>query len=83
MLSNFTLNVMDTFNILYLWIILTKGDNNIFKLISSVVIISILITVTDHLGLNFIITYIMDVIIIKIIYKKNFKTTPFILIIMT
>lgn len=73
MLSNFTLNVMDTFNILYLWIILTKRENNIFKLISSVVIISILITVTDHLGLNFIITYIMDIIIIKIIYKKNFK----------
>ena len=77
MLSDFTLNVMDTFNILYLWIILTKRENNIFKLISSVVIISILITVTDHLGLNFIITYIMDVIIIKIIYKRNFKNIIF------
>lgn len=77
MLSDFTLNIMDTFNIVYLWIILTKRENNIFKLISSVVIISILITVTDQLGLNFIATYIMDIIIIKIIYKRNFNNIIF------
>jgi Signal transduction histidine kinase regulating citrate/malate metabolism len=77
MLSDFTLNIMDTFNIVYLWIILTKRENNIFKLISSVVIISILITVTDQLGLNFIVTYMIDIIIIKIIYKRNFKNIIF------
>ena len=77
MLTDFTLNIMDTFNIVYLWIVLTKRENNLFKLISSVVIISILITVIDQLGLNFIVTYVMDIIIIKIIYRRNFNNIIF------
>jgi len=77
MLSDFTLNIMDTFNIVYLWILLTKRDNNIFKLISSIFIISILVTVNDQLGLNYIATYIMDIVVIKSIYKRDFTKIIF------
>ena len=70
MLIDFIINVMDTFIIMYLWISLTKKNNNIFKLLSSVIILSILVTFIEKLGLNFIITYIVDIIVIKIIYKK-------------
>ena len=77
MLVNFILNIMDTFNIIYLWTTLTKKDNNIFKLMSSILIISTLVTITEQLGLNFIILYIIEIIIIKIIYKKDLKNIIF------
>ncbi len=77
MLNDFMLSIMDTFSVIYLWIILTKKEKHIFSLLASVIIISILVTVTDHLGLNFIFTYIIDIIVIKVIYKKNFKNIIF------
>jgi two-component system sensor histidine kinase AgrC len=77
MLNSFIINSLDTFNIIYLWAALNKKNNNIFKLMSSILIISTLITITDQLGLNFIFVYIIDIIIIKIIYKKDFKNVIF------
>ncbi|SFD02818.1 GHKL domain-containing protein [Clostridium uliginosum] len=73
MLNNFIINSLDMVNIIYLWTTLTKKDNNIFKLLSSVLITSVLITFVEHFGLNFIIIYIIDIIIIKIIYKRALK----------
>ena len=60
MLNDFIINSMDIFNIIYLWTILTKKNNNIFKLLSSVFITSILITFIEQLGLNFIVIYIIN-----------------------
>lgn len=77
MLINFVLNIMDTFNIVYLWANLTKRDNNFLKLISSVVIISIILTITNEVDLNFIIIYIIEIIIIKCIYRRDFKNVIF------
>lgn len=77
MLADFILNSFDTFNIIYLWITLTKRENNVLKLLSSVILISILITIIDQLGLPFMITYIIDIIIIKVIYIKNLKSIVF------
>ena len=73
MLNRFIINSLDTVNIIYLWVVLTKKNNNIFKLFSSILITSILITIIEQLGLNFIVAYIIDIIIIKIVYKKRFK----------
>jgi len=73
MLSHFIINSIYTLNIIYLWVILIKKNNNIFKLLSSVLTFSILVTVNERLGLNFIITYIVGIIIIKIIYKSSLK----------
>ncbi len=75
MLIDFIINVIDTFIIMYLWAILTKKNNNIFKFLSSVIILSILVTFTEKLGLNFIITYTVDIIVIKVIYKSSLKET--------
>ena len=75
MISDFIINVIDTFIIMYLWVILTRKNNNIFKMLSSVIILSILVTFTEKLGLNFIITYTIDIIVIKIIYKSSLKET--------
>ena len=78
MLINFALNLMDTFNIVYLWISLTRREsNNFLKLISSVIIISSLIAITNELGAQFFIVYIIDIVVIKIIYKKDFKNVLF------
>lgn len=78
MLNNFIINGIDTFNIIYLWTALTKKNNNIFKLWSSILIISILTTIIEELlGLSFIVTYIMTIITIKIIYKKDLKNIIF------
>ncbi|MDU1005634.1 GHKL domain-containing protein [Clostridium butyricum] len=73
MLSDFIINSIDSFNIIYLWVILTKKNNNIFKLLSSVLIFSVLVTAIEQLGLNFIITYIAGIMTIKIIYKGYLK----------
>ncbi len=77
MLINFMLNVMDTFNIVYLWMNLAKRERNFLKLISSVIIISSLITATQQLELHFISVYIVDIIAIMIIYKSDFKNVIF------
>ncbi|MBW9171758.1 sensor histidine kinase [Clostridium estertheticum] len=72
MLNEFILNSLDTFNIIYLWTSIIK-KNNKYELFYSVLTISILITISDNLGLNFVVTYIMAIVAIKIIYKMAFK----------
>ncbi len=73
MLSSAIINGMNTFNIIYLWVTLTKKNNNILKLALSVLIASIFVTGIEVLQLNFIITYITIILIIKIIYKIDLK----------
>jgi len=73
MLSSAIINGMNTFNIIYLWTTLTKKNNNIFKLVLSVLIASILGTGIEVLQLNFIITYITIITIIKVVYKIDLK----------
>lgn len=70
MLNSLIINSLDTFNIVYLWTIITKNNNNIFKLVPSVFILSILTTTIEHMELHFLIIYIIDIIVIKIIYKS-------------
>lgn len=73
MLSSAIINGMNTFSIIYLWATLTKKNNNMFKLISSVLIASILVTVIEVSQLNFIIEYIAVILSIKIIYRLDLK----------
>ncbi|AOR22654.1 GHKL domain-containing protein [Clostridium taeniosporum] len=73
MLNNFIINSIDTFNILYLYTTLTKRNNNILKLLLGVLFISILVTITEELGFDFIVIYIINIIMIKFIYKENLK----------
>jgi two-component system sensor histidine kinase AgrC len=75
MLIDFIIDSIDTFIIMYLWVILTKRNNNILKLLSSIIILSVSVTVIEKLELNFIITYIVDIMVIKIIYKSSLKET--------
>ncbi|WP_271813431.1 GHKL domain-containing protein [Clostridium beijerinckii] len=73
MLSSAIINGMNTFSIIYLWATLTKKNNDMLKLVSSVLVASILVTVIEVLQLNFIIEYIAVILSIKIIYKADFK----------
>lgn len=73
MLSSAIINGMNTFNIIYLWVTLTKKNNDILKLALSVLIASILCTGIEVLQLNFIIEYIAIILSIKIIYKADLK----------
>ncbi|GAA0076950.1 GHKL domain-containing protein [Clostridium sp. CTA-5] len=73
MLSSFLINGLDTINILYLYTSLIKKNNNIFKLLLSVLLISPMITITEQLGINFVVIYIINITIIKLIYRENIK----------
>ncbi|NSB13328.1 GHKL domain-containing protein [Clostridium beijerinckii] len=73
MLSSVIINGMNTFSIIYLWATLTKKNNNMIKLVSSVLVASILVTVIEVLQLNFIIEYIAVILSIKIIYRLDLK----------
>ncbi len=73
MLVQFALNTIDAFNIMYLWAMLSKKDNNIIKLLFSVVILSISCTVIEQLNLDFIFIYIVTIIELKLIYKNSLK----------
>ncbi|NRT73322.1 GHKL domain-containing protein [Clostridium beijerinckii] len=73
MLSSAIINGMNTFSIIYLWATLTKKNNNMLKLVSSVLVASILVTVIEVLQLNFIIEYIAVIFSIKIIYRLDLK----------
>ncbi|MBE6090844.1 MAG: GHKL domain-containing protein [Clostridium beijerinckii] len=73
MLSSAIINGMNTFNIIYLWATLTKKNNDILKLSLSVLIASSLVTGIEILQLNFIISYITIILIIKMIYKIDLK----------
>ncbi|OVE70392.1 histidine kinase [Clostridium diolis] len=73
MLSSAIINGMNTFSIIYLWATLTKKNNDILKLSLSVLIASSLVTGIEILQLNFIISYITIILIIKMIYKIDLK----------
>lgn len=77
MLNRFILYSIDIFTIIFLWTVLTKKNNSIFKLLSSVVIASVLTTVIQQLDLNFIFTYVITIMTIKIIYKRDLKDVIF------
>ncbi|MBW6410749.1 GHKL domain-containing protein [Clostridium weizhouense] len=73
MLTSFIINGLDTINILYLYTSLIKKNNNIFKLLLTILLISIAVTITEQLGCNFIFIYAINIIIIKLMYKENIK----------
>ena len=73
MLNSFIINFIDTFNIIYLWLTLTKKEKKIFELLSSIFIVAIVTTVIERFNINFILIYIMAIVIIKIIYKRYLK----------
>ena len=75
MLSSVIVNSLNTCNIMYLWAILTKKNNNIFKLVLSVLIASILVTIVEafELKINFIMGYLVFILNIKLIYKMDLK----------
>jgi two-component system sensor histidine kinase AgrC len=71
MLNALFINSIETFNTVYLWTVLNKKDNNIYKLFSIVFILSIMNTIMQQLGLSFIFMYIIEISVIKIIYRKS------------
>ena len=73
MLIQFILNAMETFSITYLWIILSKKEDSIIKILLSVFILSVFCTIIELLDLSFISIYIEYIIGIKIIYKNDLK----------
>lgn len=73
MLNNMLINSLDTLNIIYLWVILNKKNDSIYKLLFSTVICSVLSNVADYFQLNFLLLYIMIIVIIKTTYKKKLK----------
>ncbi len=73
MLIHFGLNVIDTFNIVYLWIVFAKKDINIFKFITGTLVASILMTITESMGINFFVTYVIGIVVFRIFLEKNFK----------
>lgn len=73
MLNDFFINILDIMNIIYLWTILKKQNNSLYRLLFSVIISSSFVTFSDYFQLNFIISYIVLIMVIKIVYKKDLK----------
>jgi two-component system sensor histidine kinase AgrC len=73
MLAQIILNIMDTFNIMYVWTILSNKDDKIIKMLLSVLVSSSICTIMEQLSVNFIFIYIAGIIIIKIFYKDELK----------
>jgi two-component system sensor histidine kinase AgrC len=73
MLNNIVINSLDTINIIYLWVILNKKNNGLYRFLFSIIICSNLITIGEYFKLNFIASYIILIMIIKIAYKKKLK----------
>jgi hypothetical protein len=73
MLNSFILNGFDVINIIYLWDVLNKKNRSILKLLSSIVVATILITMVQQLELGFIVEDLMIILVIKLIYKMKFK----------
>ncbi|WP_316346481.1 GHKL domain-containing protein [Clostridium sp.] len=73
MLINFFINSLDTTNIIYLWVILNKKNNNFYRLLFSIIICSSLVTIVEYFELNFIVSYIVLITGITIAYKKKLK----------
>ena len=77
MLDNFIINILDMTNIIYLWIILSKKTNDRIKFISSIIVTSTIITLIEQKNLNFLWTYIIILMVTKVIYKIEFKYIVF------
>lgn len=75
MLNLFIINSLDVFNIVYLWVVLNNKNKDIFKLLFSVLIISVLCTIIKQMQLSFIIPHIIVITILKVIYKIHLKDT--------
>ncbi|CUU45393.1 ATP-binding protein [Clostridium beijerinckii] len=73
MLNDIIINSLDTINIIYLWTVLNKKTYNSYKLPISMIIVSIFVTTTEYFELNFIFSYLLVIMIMKIIYKKKVK----------
>jgi signal transduction histidine kinase len=73
MLSSIILNGLDMVNIIYLWDVLNKKNRNISKLVSSIMLATILTTIVQQLNLNFVFEYLMIVMSIKIMYRMKLK----------
>jgi hypothetical protein len=73
MLSKVILNGLDVANIIYLWTVLNKKNNEWFRLIFSVIIISILTTFIQQLDLGFMYEYMISILIIKMVYRIKLK----------
>ncbi|NRT90259.1 hypothetical protein B0H41_003938 [Clostridium beijerinckii] len=71
MLNDIIINSLDTINIIYLWTVLNKKTYNSYKLPISMIIVSIFVTTTEYFELNFIFSYLLVIMIMKIIYKKK------------
>lgn len=84
MLESLILNSLDVINLMYLWTILMKKKDDKLKLVSIVIVVSILTMFIQSLDVNFICEYVVSIIIIKIIYKINLKdiTLSFLLVIL-
>jgi len=73
MLNNLIINSLDAINIIYLWVVLNKKDYSVYRLFLCMIICSIFANIADYFNLNFILSYIIVIAIIKIIYKKELK----------
>lgn len=73
MLSNLVINSLDTVNIIYLWTILSKKNNSLYRFLFSIIICSSLVTIAEYFKLNFIASYIILITGITIAYKKKLK----------
>ncbi|MFT8351574.1 GHKL domain-containing protein [Clostridium saccharoperbutylacetonicum] len=73
MLSSIILNGLDMVNIIYLWDVLNKKNRDILKIVSSIILATLLTTIVQQLNLNFIFEYLMIVMAIKIMYRMKLK----------
>ncbi len=73
MLNDIIINILDTINIVYLWTVLNKKTYNSYSLPISIIVTSIFVTTAEYFELNFIFSYLLVIMIMKIIYKKKFK----------
>lgn len=73
MLSNFIINSLDATNIIYLLGILNKKNNSWYRFLFTIIICSSLVTILEYFKLNFIVSYILVIITIKIMYKKELR----------
>lgn len=73
MLNDIFINGLDIINIIYLWTILNKKNNSFYRFLFSIIICSSFVTICDHFELNFTVSYIVVIMVIKIAYEKNLK----------
>lgn len=73
MLTDLFINILDTINIIYLLVILIKKNNGLHRSLFSIIICSALVTAVEYFKLNFIVSYILVIMVIKNIYKRSLK----------